>query len=437
MLQTGEGDKFYQYSKKYLVEGLSASARWNDNLKRPLYFKKGEGAYVYDIDNNRLLDMFLSHGASILGHNNNKINEAIKSAIGMGTLCSYETEFQTELAEKLCKLIPCADLCRFSCSGTEAVMHTLRLAREYTGKDLVLKFEGHYHGLSDYVQYNWCPVPDRMGKRDDPNIIPFSGGIPKGIEKYIKIIPFNDLDILQDTIERFKDSLAAVILEPINYNQGCIIPDKEYIESLRELTRDNDIILIFDEVLSAFRTGQDCAQGYLKVTPDICIIGKSIGGGTPISAIAGKREIMEHFKPKGGCTHSGTYNGHLIPVMASLATLGELEKPYFYEHIYKLAERLYKGLSNIFKESRLNIIVQGLGSRFGFFFDSKKDIVSEYRERLGENNEMASKFYQLMYEKGIYFHGLHHGFSSVHSVDDIDMVLNRTEETIRELEEIF
>jgi glutamate-1-semialdehyde 2,1-aminomutase len=190
-------------------------------------------------------------------------------------------------------------------------------------------------------------------------------------------------------------------------------------------------------VLSAFRTGPDCAQGYLKVTPDICIIGKSIGGGTPISAIAGKREIMEHLKPKGACTHSGTYNGHLITVMASLATLGEIEKPYFYEHMYELAERLYKGLSDILSQSRLNIKVQGLGARFGFFFDPKKDVIREYRDRLGENNAMALKFYQLMYEKGIYFHGLHHGFSSVHSVDDIDIVLNRTEETVRELEGIF
>jgi glutamate-1-semialdehyde 2,1-aminomutase len=437
MLKTNIGDKFYNHSRKYLAKGLSASARWNESLKRPLYFKKGVGAYIYDIDGIKSLDMFLSHGASILGHNNKEISESIKNAIEMGTLCSYETEYQTALAKKLCKLIPCAQLCRFSCSGTEAVMHALRLAREYTGKDLILKFEGHYHGLSDYMQYSWCPVPEKRGKRNNPNPVPFSGGIPQGIESYIKIIPFNDLDILQKTIKRLKDRLATVILEPINYNQGCIIPDKEYIVSLRELTKENDILLIFDEVLSAFRTGPDCAQGYLNVTPDICIIGKSIGGGTPISAIAGKKEILEHLKPEGECTHSGTYNGHLIPVMASLATLGEIEKPYFYDHIYKLAERLYRGLSDIFAQSRLNIKVQGLGSRFGLFFDPKKDVIKEYRDRLGENKEMGLKFYQLMYEKGIYFHGLHHGFSSAHSSDDIDTVLNCTEGIVRDLEDYF
>ncbi|GAH16614.1 unnamed protein product, partial [marine sediment metagenome] len=237
-----------------------------------------------------------------------------KSASEIGILCSYETKYQTELAEKLCKMIPSADVCRFSCSGTEAVMHSIRLAREYTGKDVMLKFEGHYHGLVDYLQYNWRPDHKEMGKRSNPKIIPFSSGIPEGIKKYIKIIPFNDLDILEVTIERLKQHLAAVILEPINYNQGCIIPKKRFLESLRNLTKKNNILLIFDEMLSAFRTGPDCAQGYFGVTPDICLIGKSVGGGTPISVIAGKRNIMEHFKPTGSCTHSGTYNGNLIPV---------------------------------------------------------------------------------------------------------------------------
>lgn len=437
MLKKENGDKFYEYSKKFLLAGLSASGRWNDNLLRPVYLKNGIGPYIYDMDDNKLIDMALSHGASILGHNNKKINQAIKKACDIGILCSYETEYQTELAKKLCKMIPCADVCRFSCSGTEAVMHSIRLARDYSQKNLILKFEGHFHGLTDYLQYSWSPDQKEMGPYDNPESVPFSGGVPEDIKKYIKVIPFNDLEILEKTIEKLKSSLAAVILEPINYNQGCIVPDHKFLKKLRYLTKKNNILLIFDEILSAFRTGPDCAQGYFKVTPDICVIGKSVGGGTPISVIAGRKDVMEHFKPIGTCSHSGTYNGHLIPVMAALATLEEIEKPEFYNHIYKLADKLYKGFDEIFSSTKLNIKAQGLGARFGFYFNPKKDVIREYRDKIGENKAMASKFYQLMYEKGVYFHGLHHGFSIEHSIEDIDKVLNCTSDTIRELEETF
>jgi glutamate-1-semialdehyde 2,1-aminomutase len=437
MIKKEKGDKFYKYSKNFLLSGQSASARWNDYFQRPVYFKRGDGAYVYDMDDNKLIDMCISHGASILGHNNRKINQAIKKATKIGMLCAYETKYQTELAEKLCTMIPCSDVCRFSCSGTEAVMHSIRLAREYSGKNLILKFEGHYHGLSDYLQYSWSPVLKDMGTYSNPKSVPFSGGIPEGIKKYIKVIPFNDLEILEKTIEELKTNLAAVILEPINYNQGCIVPDLKFLKSLRYLTKKNNILLIFDEVLSAFRTGTDCAQGYFKVIPDICVIGKSVGGGTPISVIAGRRSIMEHFKPIGACSHSGTYNGHLIPTMAALATLDEIIQPEFYKHIYKLADKLYEGFDDIFSSTKLNIKMQGLGARFGFYFNPKKDVIRQYRDRLGENKEMALTFYQLMYEKGVYFHGLHHGFSIMHSIEDMERVLNCTHDTIKELERIF
>ena len=437
-MQRTEGDKFYDYSKKFLLAGCSSSARWNENFSRPLYFKKASGPYIYDLDNNKIIDMFCSHGASILGYNHENINNAIKNAIDMGIMCSYETEYQTALAEMLCKIIPCAEVCRFTCSGTEAVMHLIRLAREYTGKDLIMKFEGHYHGLVDYIQYSWSSDSlEEMGPYNNPNPVPFSEGIPEGIKKYLKVIPFNNIKILEETVEKLKSSLAAIILEPINYNQGCIIPDPEFLKALRKITEENNIILIFDEVLSAFRTGPGCAQEYFNITPDTCTIGKSIGGGTPISVIAGKRIIMEHFKPIGKCTHSGTYNGHLIPVMASIATLEEISKRDFYSHIYELADKLYGGLNEIFNGTNLNIKIQGLGARFGLYFDVKKNVIRECRDLIKNNNEMAMKFYKSMYQKGIYFHGLHHGFSSQHSMKDITKVLDCAKKTVKELERIY
>lgn len=442
MIKHAEGDKLYNFAKNVLVAGCSASGRWNSALKRPFYIKKGKGSHLMDLDGNEFIDMDCSHGASIFGHGHPVIMKAIKKALEIGIICSYETKYQSELAEKICKIVPAAELCRFTCSGTEATMHAIRLAREFTGKDLIIKFEGHFHGFYDYVHYSWAPSLKEAGPYENPNAVPFSGGIPKGIEKYIKVLPFNNLEILEKTIKENKDKLAAVILEPINYNMGCIIPDKVYIKAMRELTKENDIILIFDEILSAFRMGPGCAQEYLEVTPDLCTIGKCVAGGTPLSIITGKKEIMEHFKPIGKTTHSGTYTGHSISVMAANAAMDEIVKPYFYKHIYKLADKLYGGLKEIFSKSKLNIKIQGLGARFGLYFNVKKDIIKEYRDIADEDTEMNLKFHELMLKRNVYFNDYggkpsHKGFSIQHTLEDIDEVLNRTEDAVKNLEKIY
>lgn len=442
MIKRENGDKLYNFAKDYLVSGGSSSTRWSNALSRPLYFKKGNGSHLIDVDGNEIIDMCCSHGGSIMGHRHPKVVERIKKALDIGILCSYETKYQSQLAQKICQIVPCAELCRFTCSGTEATMHAIRVAREYTGKDVIIKFEGHFHGYHDYVQYSWAPSLDEAGPYENPNAVPFSGGMPEGIKNYIKIIPFNNIDILEKTVKENKDRLAAIILEPINYNIGCVVPDKEYIKAMREITKDNDVLLIFDEILSAFRTGPDCAQGYFGVTPDLCTLGKCVAGGNPLSVIVGKKEIMEHMAPLGKSAHSGTYNGHLIPVMGAIAAMDEIQKPYFYKHIYKLADRLYEGLEDIFTKSKLNIKVQGLGARFGLYFDIKKDIVKEYRDCADSNKEMALKFYELMLERKVYFHDYngrpcHHGFSIQHTLEDIDEVLNRTEDAVKALEKIY
>ena len=441
-MERTEGDKLYDFAKKYLISGGSASARWNIALKRPLYFKEGKGSRLIDYDGNEIIDMCCSHGGSIMGHGHPEIVKNIQKALDMGILCSYETEYQGELAKKICDIVPSAEFCRYTCSGTEATMHAIRLAREYTGKDLIIKFEGHFHGYHDYVQYSWAPSLEEAGPYEHPNAVPFSGGMPEGIKDYIIILPFNNQEILEKAIKKNKDRIAAIILEPINYNIGCIIPDKEYMVSMRELTRNNNIILIYDEILSAFRTGPDCGQGYVGVVPDICTIGKCVAGGTPLSVIAGKKEIMEHIAPVGRSTHSGTYTGHLIPVMGANAAMDEIVKPYFYKHIYALADRLYEGLNGIFKKSRLNIKIQGLGARFGFYFDVKKDVIKEYRDCADNNTEMNLKFYELMLKRNVYYHDYggrpcHHGFSIQHTLEDIDEVLNRTEDAVKEMESIY
>ncbi|NQT58725.1 MAG: aspartate aminotransferase family protein [Bacteroidetes bacterium] len=438
-LNNKNGRMLYDYAKNVLVSGGSASARWLQALKAPLYFKEGKGSSLIDVDGNEYIDMCTSHGGSIFGHKHPAIVNAIQKALDMGILCSYETEYQSKLAGKICEMVPAAELCRYTCSGTEATMHAIRLAREYTGKDVIIKFEAHFHGYHDYVQYSYWPDLDKAGSYESPVPIPASGGMPEGIKDYIRVISFNDIELLEKAIKENKENLAAVICEPINYNIGCAVPDVQYMQAMRKITEENHILLIYDEILSAFRTGPGCAQEYFGVIPDICTIGKCVAGGTPLSIIAGKKEIMKHMMPIGNSAHSGTYAGHLIPIMAANAAVDEIVKPYFYKHLYTLADSLYSGYKDIFSRSKLNIKIQGLGARFGFYFDIKKDIVRTWRDCAENNTAMNFKFYELMLDKKVYFHDYggrpcHHGFSIQHTLEDINEVLNRTEDTIKEME---
>ncbi|NIA06476.1 MAG: aminotransferase class III-fold pyridoxal phosphate-dependent enzyme [Actinobacteria bacterium] len=429
--------QIWGFAKQHLVAGVSASTRVNKALGRPFIAVRGQGSRLWGVDGNELIDLCTSHGGSILGHKHPKIVAAIQKALDMGIMCSYETEYQGRLAAKICQMVPAAELCRFTCSGTEATMHAIRLARTITGREKILKFEGHFHGYHDYVQFTWGPDLKALPSPDESPTIAESAGIPKGMNQYCIAAPFNNLNALEKAIDRHKDDLAAVICEPINYNAGCIIPDKEYMRAMRQLCSDNGILLIYDEVLSAFRMGPDCGQGYLGITPDLCTIGKCVAGGTPLSVFAGKKEYMEQVSPLGKSAHSGTYTGHLIPVMAAIACLEEISSPGFYEHINALAEKLYGGMEELLAKYKIQARVQGLGARFGLYFGVDKEVRS-YRDAARADKEILMRFLKLTYENGIYFHDYqghpcHHGFSSAHSLEDMDEVLTRLESVLKKL----
>jgi len=432
MTSNFENEKF---AKKYLAGGVSSSIRNYKEIGHPIYFTKGEGVKVWDMDGKEYYDLNNSHGATILGHNNPKIRAAVEKGLEMGVLCAYETEYQGKLAKKLADMVPSIDLSRFACSGTETVMHAVRLAREITGKEKIIKFEGHFHGYFDYVMYSYWPQLEQAGPENRP--IPYvqSGGIPKTIKDLITIAPFNDLEALEKIIEEEKDEVAALVMEPINYDAGCIVPTKEYMKAIRKLTEENGIILIYDEILSAFRTGPGCAQEYFDVVPDLCTIGKCIAGGYPLSAFGGKEEYMNHLRPKGNSEHSGTYNGHLIPVLAALACLEEISSPGFYDHIYQIADRLYKGLDRIFADYHLGR-VQSLGARFGMYFDVDEE-VTNYRISAKSNKEKNAKFIATAVKNGVLMFGKHHGFSAAYTKKDVDEVLNRLEKTAKEVARSF
>ena len=306
----------------------------------------------------------MSHGASILGHNHPGIKEAVAQALDMGILCSYETEYHVALARKISDMVPGTEMVRFFGTGTETVMYAIRLARACTGRNRLIKFEGHFHGYNDYVFWSTAPPLDRAGPADAPVPYRQSAGIPEAMQDYLVLVPFNNPDALERAILKHRDDLAGVIMEPVNYDAGCILPRPGYLQAVRDLTAEHGLLLIFDEVLTAFRIAPGGAQEYYGVVPDLSVLGKAIGGGLPLSAIAGKREVMSHLRPLGDAEHSGTYMSHLIPVMGSLACLNELSRPGVYPGLFALGDRLYRGLEEIIGRSGIRARLQHLGPRF-------------------------------------------------------------------------
>lgn len=444
-MQTAAGgnphETLYEAAKAVLPGGVSSSIRFNKALGRPFYIARGEGAYLYDLEGREYVDLLTSHGATLLGHNHPGIRAAIEEALRCGIVCSSETPAQSRVAAALAEMVPCIDMVRFTCSGTEATMHALRLAREYTGRDKIIKFEGHFHGLHDYVMWNYggwtSGEPPVVESRDTVPSIVQSGGIPAGISEYLLVLPDNDLEAVRRVLRSHGHEIAAVILEPIHYNAGCIVPPKDYLHGLRELTGEYGVVLIFDEILSAFRTGPGCAQAYFQVTPDLCTIGKCVAGGTPLSVFGGRREIMEHLRPLGNAEHSGTYNAHLIPIMAAEVCLREIRRPGFYDSLNALADRLYPGMNAIFQRRGFPARLQGLGARFGLYFGFTEE-VRNYRDTARQDTTLALRFFRGMVERGVYFcdaggKPMHHGFSAAHTLADVDRVLQATEDTVTAL----
>lgn len=419
----------YQQACQYLAGGVSASIRLNRALGHPLFFDRAEGCRVWDLDGREYFDLCCSHGATLLGHGDPRVRQAVEQVLARGAACSYENELHTELARLLCETIPCCERVRFTGSGTEATMHCLRLARAYTGRSKILKLEGNFHGYHDQVMFAIGTPADQLGPESNPTLYPGSTGLAAGLDQNLVVVPYNRPDLLAEAFRRHGNELAAVICEPIYYNAGCIIPTSEFMAVLCRLTRDQGVLLIFDEVLSAFRMAPGGAQEYLGVTPDLCTLGKAVGGGFPLSVFGGRREIMERLMPTGDCQHSGTYNGHPVAIAAGLAAVTAYRQPGFYNHIYAVAERLYGGLQVLFTRHALEARVQGLGARFGIYFGSMEP-VRDYRDAVRQQRGQMLRFVKVAIEQGVYFHdysgaACHHGFCAAMTLSDVEEVLSR------------
>ncbi len=432
---TNKVTEHYARAQKSLAGGISASTRLNRALGHPMYIARADGCRLWDLDGREYIDLCTSHGATLLGHGDHRVKEAVEQVLARGAACSYENELHEALAKLLCSTVPCCQRVRFTGSGTEATMHCIRLARAFTGRPSLLKFEGNFHGYHDQVMFSLGTPADKLGSPEAPTKHPGSTGMIPGVEKHLVVVPYNQPEMLEAAFARHGRELAAVICEPIWYNAGCILPTAEFLEALVRLTQRHGTLLIFDEVLSAFRMAPGGAQQYLGVTPDLCTLGKAIGGGFPLSAFGGRAEIMQRLMPEGDCQHSGTYSGHPVAVAAGLAAVRAYTAANFYEHIFAVGHRLFAGINEIFARHGLPGRVAGLGARFGVYFGVPKPALT-YRDVVHHDRAMMLAFVAAAIREGVYFHdyggaACHHGFCAATTLGDVDEILRRLDDACR------
>ncbi len=416
-------NSLYALAQQVLPGGVCASARANVALGHPFHVSRGDGAALFDLQGRRYVDMCTSHGASLLGHNHPAIKAAVQAALDLGILCACETEHQVLLARRLAEMVPCAEMVRFAGSGTETVMHGLRLVRCATGRNRFIKFEGHFHGYADALNFSVMPPLEHAGPAHRPLVYPESAGMPPQAGDDVIVVPFNDVPALEAAFAEHGHAVAALLMEPVNYDQGCILPLPGFAQRCRELCDQYGALLFFDEVLTAFRVAPGSAQETLGVNPDLCVLGKAFGAGMPISALAGRRAVMQHLKPLGTSQMSGTYLAHLTGVMAARAALDIYGAPNFYRDLSTRCDDFYREFQALITGSGVTVRLQFLGPRFGLYF-GVRDEVTHYRQAARKNHDAENIFIRSCFASGVYFQpSPHHGFSAVHTSADLEEVL--------------
>ena len=380
--------ELFEESKKYLPGGVDSPVRAFKPY--PFFVEKAKGSKIWDIDGNQYIDNCLAYGPIILGHSDSKVVEAVCNQIKNGSSYGAPTENEITLAKLIVDRVPCAEMVRFVNSGTEATMSAIRLARGYTNKDKIIKFEGSYHGAHDYVL-----VKSGSGAAT----LPDSLGIPKDTTKNTLSVPFNDEIAIKNLIAEKKDEIAAVIVEPIMGNIGCVEPKNNFLQFLREITEENNILLIFDEVITGFRLSKGGAQTYYHTIPDIVTMGKIIGGGFPMGAFAGKKEIMEMIAPSGNVYQAGTFNGNPISVTAGISTLKQLDQT-FYKDLNKKGDFLRGKIAEIIEDLDLAINLVGLSSMFQIYFNPKE--VLNYEVAKQSDTERFLVYFKELMNNGVF-----------------------------------
>ncbi|CAM4036922.1 glutamate-1-semialdehyde 2,1-aminomutase [Pseudoalteromonas byunsanensis] len=381
----------------------------------PLFITNAEGPYTYDADNNKYIDYVGSWGPMILGHNHPQIKQAVLVAVEHGLSYGAPTETEILMAEKVKELVPSIEKVRMVSSGTEATMSAIRLARGYTGRDKILKFEGCYHGHADSLLVKAGSGALTMG-------VPNSPGIPADFAKHTLTVSFNNLDEVKAIFAQYKDEIACIIVEPVAGNMNCIPPNPGFLEGLRSVCDEHGAVLIFDEVMTGFRVALGGAQQYYNITPDLTCLGKVIGGGMPVGAFGGKQEIMDFIAPVGPVYQAGTLSGNPIAMAAGLKALELLCEPGLHEQLEAKSKALCEGFQQAADDAAIALTTNYAGGMFGFFF-TQASSVSSYQQATECDLERFKRFFHLMLEEGVYLapSAFEAGFvSTMHTQQDID-----------------
>ncbi|MFC7393735.1 glutamate-1-semialdehyde 2,1-aminomutase [Scopulibacillus cellulosilyticus] len=403
----------YEKAKPLMPGGVNSPVRAFRSVNMsPIYMEKGKGSKVYDLDGNEYTDYVLSWGPLILGHADDKVISLLKETMEKGTSFGAPHVLETQLAELVIERVPSIEVVRMVNSGTEATMSALRLARGYTGRDKILKFEGCYHGHGDSLLIKAGSGVATLGLPDSP-------GVPRSVAENTITVPYNDFESVKYAFEQFGEDIAAIIVEPVAGNMGVVPPLPGFLEHLREITNQYGSLLIFDEVMTGFRVAYHCAQGYFNVTPDITCLGKVIGGGLPVGAFGGKREIMEKIAPEGPIYQAGTLSGNPLAMAAGYATLSQL-KEEDYQSFREKADLLADGYSRAAEKHGVPITVNQAGSMIGIFF-TDQDVIN-YETAKSSNLEHFNTYFKAMLEQGFsfppsQFEGIF--LSTAHTMDDI------------------
>ena len=421
--------ELFEEAKKHIPGGVNSPVRaFNGVGGDPLFFQRGEGAYLWDEDENKYIDYVASWGPMIAGHANPTVISAVQETVANSLGFGAPTRIETTMADKVCALVPSIEMVRMVSSGTEATMSAIRLARGYTGRDKIVKFEGCYHAHSDSLLVKAGSGALTLG-------VPTSPGVPTSLAEHTITLTFNDIDQVKQTFAEVGDQVACIIVEPVAGNMNCIPPEPGFLEGLREVCDQYGTVLIFDEVMTGFRVALGGAQAYYGVTPDMTTLGKVIGGGMPVGAFGGKKAIMEKIAPLGPVYQAGTLSGNPVSMAAGLATLQIAEQPGFHVGLAQKARRLCDGLKAAAAANNIPLTTNQVGGMFGFFFTGAEN-VSRFAQ-VGECDiDRFKKFYHAMLDKGVYLapSAYEAGFvSSMHTDADIDATVQAASEVFATL----
>ena len=414
-----KSEQLFEAAQKHIPGGVNSPVRAFKGVGgTPVFVKRAEGAYIFDEDDKQYIDYIGSWGPMLFGHNYPPVIDAVRDALNHGISFGAPTAIETEMADKICELVPSMEMVRMTSSGTEATMSAIRLARGYTGRDKIVKFEGCYHGHSDSLLVKAGSGALTLGEPNSP-------GVPAALAEHTITLQFNDLESVKQAFAEVGREIACIIVEPVAGNMNCIPPVEGFLEGLRAICDEYETVLIFDEVMSGFRVARGGAQELYGVTPDLTTLGKIIGGGMPVGAFGGKLEIMHQIAPLGPVYQAGTLSGNPLAMRAGLAMLTAMEREGLYEELSAKTEYLTEGLKAVAAKNGVSVTTTAVGGMFGLFFTDRESITG-FSDATACDVEAFGKFFHHMLEEGVYLapSAYEAGFlSAAHTEADLDATI--------------